>query len=221
MNRTDRAVISAFTRLIPVRRRLGLLVTAATILRWHRQLVAHHWTTTPTRPGRPAIPAGLKWRTGSEARISPVEVPATVAAAFGEPVAALIRVIGPRQMRPRRPGLLAPCPRRPAPAPLLIRRRRLARIIIARGRVRGVRRVARQQMLQPGQPDREGLVGLHQLRDLHGLRTDLSGLARTMTISSSRDISSGSGTGRFNRTQLITPGQTRRVTTGTVRHAHP
>ena len=46
---------------------------------------------------------------------------------------------------------------------------------------------------------------------------------RTTTISSSRDISSRSGTGRSNRTQLITLGQTRRVTTGTgtVRHAHP
>src|SRR3954469_25427916 len=33
---TDRALIAALTRLLPVRRRLGLLVTPATILRWHR-----------------------------------------------------------------------------------------------------------------------------------------------------------------------------------------
>jgi hypothetical protein len=57
---TDRALIAALTRLLPVRRRLGLLVTPATILRWHRQLVARRWTTKPTRPGRPAIPAGLR-----------------------------------------------------------------------------------------------------------------------------------------------------------------
>jgi putative transposase len=57
---TDRAAIAAFTRLLPVRRRAGLLVTPATILRWHRQLIARHWTTTSTRPGRPAIPAGLR-----------------------------------------------------------------------------------------------------------------------------------------------------------------
>ena len=57
---TDRALIAALTRLLPVRRRLGLLVTPATILRWHRQLVARHWTTTPTGPGRPAIPTGLR-----------------------------------------------------------------------------------------------------------------------------------------------------------------
>jgi hypothetical protein len=37
-----------------------MLVAPATILRWHRQRVAHRWTTQPTRPGRPAIPAGLR-----------------------------------------------------------------------------------------------------------------------------------------------------------------
>jgi putative transposase len=56
----DRAVIAALSRLLPVRRRIGLLVTPATILRWHRQLIAHRWTTQPARPGRPAIPAGLR-----------------------------------------------------------------------------------------------------------------------------------------------------------------
>ena len=52
----DRALIAALTRLLPTPQRLGLLVTPATILRWHRQLVARRWTTQPTRPGRPAIP---------------------------------------------------------------------------------------------------------------------------------------------------------------------
>jgi putative transposase len=60
MTWTDRAVIAALTRLLPVRRRLGLLVTPTTILRWHRQLIARHWTTQPAQPGRPAIPAGLR-----------------------------------------------------------------------------------------------------------------------------------------------------------------
>ena len=32
---SDRAVIAALARLLPVRRRHGLLVTPATILRWH------------------------------------------------------------------------------------------------------------------------------------------------------------------------------------------
>jgi putative transposase len=60
MNWTDRALIAVLARLLPVRRRLGLLVTPATILRWHRQLIARRWTTQPTRLGRPAIPAGLR-----------------------------------------------------------------------------------------------------------------------------------------------------------------
>ena len=60
MSWTDRALIAALTRLLPMRQRLGLLVTPATILRWHRQLIARRWTTTPARPGRPAIPAGLR-----------------------------------------------------------------------------------------------------------------------------------------------------------------
>ena len=50
----DRALISTLTRLLPTPRRLGLLVTPATILRWHRQLIARRWTTQTVRPGRPA-----------------------------------------------------------------------------------------------------------------------------------------------------------------------
>jgi putative transposase len=60
MSWTDRALLAALTQLLLVRRRLGLLVTPATILRWGRQLVARRWTTQPARPGRPAIPAGLR-----------------------------------------------------------------------------------------------------------------------------------------------------------------
>lgn len=36
----DRAFLAALTPLLPTHRRLGLLVTPATILRWHRRLVA-------------------------------------------------------------------------------------------------------------------------------------------------------------------------------------
>ena len=49
----DRAVIAALARLLPTRRRLGLLVTPATILRRHRQLVTNRWTMPHARPGRP------------------------------------------------------------------------------------------------------------------------------------------------------------------------
>ncbi|MBN9096811.1 MAG: integrase [Pseudonocardia sp.] len=57
---TDRAVITALTRLLPAHRRRGFLVTPATILRWHRHLVRHRWTTQPARAGRPAIPTGVR-----------------------------------------------------------------------------------------------------------------------------------------------------------------
>ena len=60
MSWPDRAMITALTRLLPVRRRLGMLVTPSTILRWHRLLVARRWTTQPVRTGRPAIPAGVR-----------------------------------------------------------------------------------------------------------------------------------------------------------------
>ena len=56
----DRAVIAALVGLLPTRRRLALLITPATILRWHRQLVTNHWTMPHARPGRPAIPAGVR-----------------------------------------------------------------------------------------------------------------------------------------------------------------
>ena len=51
MSWTDRALIAALTRLLPARRRLGLLVTPATILRWHRQLVRPP-LDHPARPAR-------------------------------------------------------------------------------------------------------------------------------------------------------------------------
>ena len=53
-------MIAALGRLLPARRRRGLLVTPSTILRWHRHLVRRRWTTPPVRPGRPAIPAGVR-----------------------------------------------------------------------------------------------------------------------------------------------------------------
>jgi hypothetical protein len=60
MSWTDRALTAALTRLLPRPRRLRPLVTPTTILRWHRQLATRRWTTTPSPPGRPAIPAGLR-----------------------------------------------------------------------------------------------------------------------------------------------------------------
>jgi hypothetical protein len=59
MSWADQAPIAALVERLPSGRRIGLLVTPATILRWHRRLVARRWTTN-ARPGRPAVPSGLR-----------------------------------------------------------------------------------------------------------------------------------------------------------------
>jgi putative transposase len=51
----DRAFLSALARLLPRRRRHGLIVTPQTLLRWHRELVRRRWTQPQRRPGRPAV----------------------------------------------------------------------------------------------------------------------------------------------------------------------
>ena len=54
----DRAVLAGLARLLP-RRHLGyLFVQPATLLRWHRNLVAKNWTYPHRRPGRPGLPTG-------------------------------------------------------------------------------------------------------------------------------------------------------------------
>jgi putative transposase len=53
----DRAVLAGLVRLLPRLRQGRCFVQPATLLRWHRDLVAKRWTYPHGRPGRPAIPA--------------------------------------------------------------------------------------------------------------------------------------------------------------------
>jgi putative transposase len=54
----DRALLAAFSRALPRRAwRTSLFVAPATVLRWHRELVARRWTYPHRRPGRPPTPA--------------------------------------------------------------------------------------------------------------------------------------------------------------------
>ncbi len=50
----DRAFLAALARLLPWRRRHGLVVTPQTLLRWHRELVRRKWAQPRRGSGRPA-----------------------------------------------------------------------------------------------------------------------------------------------------------------------
>jgi hypothetical protein len=51
----DRVVLAALSRLLPRQHWAAFFVTPAALLRWHRQLIARHWTYPHARPGRPPV----------------------------------------------------------------------------------------------------------------------------------------------------------------------
>jgi putative transposase len=55
LRRLDRVFLSAAARILPRERRSSFLVTPATLLRWHRELVKRKWTYRAKRVGRPAM----------------------------------------------------------------------------------------------------------------------------------------------------------------------
>jgi hypothetical protein len=56
----DRVVLAALSRLLPRSCWRIFFVTPATLLRWHRQLIARHWTHPHARPGRPPVAAQIR-----------------------------------------------------------------------------------------------------------------------------------------------------------------
>src|SRR3954471_15681892 len=56
----DRVVLAALSRLLPRSRWPIFFVTPATLLRWHRELIARHRTYPHARPGRPAVAAQIR-----------------------------------------------------------------------------------------------------------------------------------------------------------------
>lgn len=55
---SDRAVLAALIRLLPKQLQAWRLVSPATVLTWHRRLVARKWTY-PSRGGRPRVDGEL------------------------------------------------------------------------------------------------------------------------------------------------------------------
>jgi putative transposase len=53
----DRLVLAMLARLLPRQRWPAFLVTPATLLRWHRELVARRWTYPPTGRGSISLPS--------------------------------------------------------------------------------------------------------------------------------------------------------------------
>ena len=54
----DRTLLAALSRVLPRRRWAAFFVRPATLLRWHRELVARRWTYPRNRPGRPPTGRG-------------------------------------------------------------------------------------------------------------------------------------------------------------------
>jgi transposase InsO family protein len=60
LTQADRALLAAFSRVLPRRAWASFFVTPATLLRWHRELVARRWTCPRRRLGRPRTMAEIR-----------------------------------------------------------------------------------------------------------------------------------------------------------------
>jgi transposase InsO family protein len=61
LNDDDRTLLGAIAAALPRSHRGGWLVTPDTLLRWHRQRIARHWTQPTRRPGRPSTAVEIRY----------------------------------------------------------------------------------------------------------------------------------------------------------------
>jgi len=60
LTENDRLVLAALSRVIPRRSWHAFFITPETLLRWHRRLVARHWTYQHRPPGGPPIDRAVR-----------------------------------------------------------------------------------------------------------------------------------------------------------------
>jgi putative transposase len=60
LTQADRALLAALSRSLPRPTWASFPVNPATLLRWHRQLVARRWTYPQRKPGRPPLESSLR-----------------------------------------------------------------------------------------------------------------------------------------------------------------
>src|SRR2546421_8747591 len=109
----DRAWLAALARLLPPRRRHGLVVTPQTLLRWHRELVRRKWAQPRRGSGRPAADGRVRELVLRFARENPLWGYPRIA---GELLKLGLRVSPSTVRRILLAGGLGPAPRRSGPS---------------------------------------------------------------------------------------------------------
>jgi putative transposase len=126
MQPADRALLAAFSRLLPRARWSVFLVRPETLLRWHRRMVRRRWTYPTTRTGRPTLLDDIQQLIVRLARENPRWGYQRI---HGELLRCGVRVSASSIKRVLRAHGLGPAPRRAATSWRLFLRRQAAGIL--------------------------------------------------------------------------------------------